>query len=113
MLVYDKTGSIQLNLPLSEKVTLDQIKPGHTVLSLENASCLLNPTNGKLYLTLPKRMKYSKVYLYNHNGGEEGGDIDEYQNEVQTYCDDVKGQQLQEITLLKNFSIYKLQVKEI
>ena len=35
-----------------------------TILSLENAACLLSSDNHKLYLTLPRNSKYSKIYLY-------------------------------------------------
>ncbi len=77
MLVYDLTGSIELRLPLNEKIRPELLIPGHTVLSMENVSCLLSPKEGKLYLKVPERMRYNKVYIYNHSEGE-----DELHNEV-------------------------------
>jgi len=39
--VFDETGSIHLRLPLTEHTKLEALQPGRTVLSLENAACIL------------------------------------------------------------------------
>jgi hypothetical protein len=54
--VYDKSGSIELKVPL--KTSVDDLIPGHTVISLENASCAVDE-RGVMRLIVPSKMKYS------------------------------------------------------
>ena len=104
LLVYDETGSVELRMPLKD-ISIDDIKPGETVLSLENAATVLCPITEHMYLNVPKRQKYSKIYAYNNN--EESSD------EVSSFCSEIYGDALDEIINHKNVSKYTFKFKEI
>lgn len=97
--VFDETGSIHLQLPLTESMKLEALIPGRTVLSLENVACVL--VDSHLTLVVPDKLRYARVYIYDEN------------DEVSGYCSQVEGSQLQELTVLRSMSIYKFKVKEI
>ena len=97
--VFDETGSIHLQLPLTEHIKLEALCPGKTVLSLENAACVL--VDSHLQLIVPDKLRYARVYIYDES------------DEVGKYCAQVEGSQLQELTVLMNMSMYRFKVKEI
>ena len=106
LLCYDDTGAIEVRIPVKALMrgstkdaaeVIKAIKPGVTVISLENAACLLS-NSGKMYLQVTG--KYSKVHSYNSK--EDGEIID--------YCKETNAQ---EVTLLKNLSAFKFKVKEL
>ena len=77
---------------------------------MENIACILDPLSSKMKLVVPERLKYAKVYIYNQSDEEES---DEYQNEVSKFCGGLDERTLQELTVLRNMSLFCFKVKEI
>ena len=67
----------------------DQLIPSSTILSLENAACLIDPESEGLYLEVPRKIKYSKVYLYNR-----GNITDEDEREVLRFCEELSDEKV-------------------
>ena len=94
LLVYDTTGSIELRV----EGVCDDVRPGHTVLSLENVACLNEPDSGKMHIAVPKRSKYTKVHVYNE------------EDEINSFGCEIEQEEMAEIVGIKNRSRYNFTI---
>lgn len=94
METYDETGAVDLHLPLDADsgFTIEDCVPYQSVITIERGACLRCPSTGKLYISVPPRMRHSKVFLFNLQP-----EMDPTEEAVAKFCEQIPRARVEEM----------------